>query len=99
MIQSHNLSTRFPSFVVNFDLLLIQHMVGPIQVARTLAGHIAVVATNLSRTQSRHAQSLYALQEICRPSAWLKFSRNRALLWFLSEVPVVPKQSPIQVLS
>ena len=52
-----------------------------------------------SARQFRLSLSLYALKEICCPSAWLISSHNRARLWFLSAAPGVPKRYPIQVLS
>ena len=67
---------------------------GPIQVASTLVDHFSVITSKQSRTQSKLSQSLYALKEICCLSAWLIGSRNRALLWFLSTAPGIPKRAP-----
>ena len=72
------------------------HMVGTIQV--TLENYFSVITSKQSRTQLRLSQSLYALREICCPSAWLISSCNGAPLWFLSAAPEVPHQSHILVL-
>ena len=63
-----------------FDIHLIQHTVAPIQEASSLGVHFAEIANKLPGTQSRLAQSLYALKKICSSSAWLTCSRYRAHL-------------------
>ena len=53
---------------------------GPIQAVSTLGERFAAVASKQSGTKSKLSQSLYALKDFCRPSAWLTCSRNRARL-------------------
>ena len=76
-------------------LLLIQHTVGPIQVASTLGCYIAVVISKLSAAQPR------ACTPWKRCAAYLLGLHAPAPepgFLFLSAAPAVPKKSPIQAI-
>ena len=68
------------------------HSIGQYSRGTLLSDHQQIAIQNTVQTLS---QSLNALKEICRLSAWLICSCNGArLLFFLSAIPRVPKWAP-----
>ena len=62
---------------------------GTIKVASTLGDHYAEVVSKLSQNTAQTFPDPVQLETVCRPFAWLTYSRNGARLWLFSAAPVV----------